>query len=41
MEANPERFRDGSIINRMIPLQKVAFKLDISATSGGNSESAG
>ena len=25
----------------MIPLQKVAFKLDISASSGGNPESAG
>ena len=24
-----------------IPLQKVAFKLDISASSGGNPESAG
>ena len=26
---------------KMIPLQKVAFKLDISASSGSNSESAG
>ena len=28
-------------IKYMIPLQKVAFKLDISASSGGNPESAG
>lgn len=26
---------------KMIPLQKVAFKLDISASSGGNPEYAG
>ena len=29
------------VIELMIPLQKVAFKLDISASSGANPESAG
>ena len=38
------RYYDGQadyVNNMMIPLQKVAFKLDISASSGGNPESAG
>ena len=29
------------LFSNMIPLQKVAFKLDISASSGGNPEFAG
>ena len=35
-------FRQGDgTFTRMTPLQKVAFKLDVSASSGANPESAG